>query len=369
MKITLYGLILLIVLIGVAVYAVLHQPSMGRLPTGERLKKVQASPNYRDGAFQNIQPTADLTNGATQWSILRDSLSNPNQRTSPAHVLPSVKTDLKQLPKDKNVLIWFGHASYFMQIDGKTYLIDPVLSGRASPIPFTVTAFKGTDIYTVDDLPEIDYLLITHDHWDHIDYPVIKKLQPKVKRIITGLGTGEHLASWGYDEGIITELDWHEQIQLHDGTTLTALPARHFSGRGFKRNQALWLSLALHTPSTRIYMSGDSGYGEHFKTIGAQHGPFDLAILENGQYNKSWEFIHSLPEQTAVAAREISAAAILPVHWGKFKLSLHDWDEPIERLITARQPSDPDLLTPMIGEPVWIGQKQTFSAWWRDVKP
>lgn len=366
MKTILYGVVVLAVIIGLAVYWILNQTSVGRLPTGERLKRVQASPNYKDGAFHNLTPTSDLTNGATYWTMLRDQFSNPNQRTSPDKALPSVKTDLKQLPKDKNVLIWFGHASYFMQLDGKTYLVDPVLSGRASPVPFTVTAFKGADIYTVDDLPEIDYLLITHDHWDHIDYPVIEKLKGKVKRIITGLGTGEHFASWGYDEKIITELDWHERVQLDDGTSLIAAPARHFSGRGLTRNQSLWLSLVLHTPTARIYVGGDSGYDAHYKTVGDTYGPFDLAILENGQYNKSWANIHSMPEETAIASREINAKAILPVHWAKFKLALHDWDDPIEQLIKARRADDPELLTPMIGEPVWIGQKQVFSQWWKN---
>lgn len=357
-----------VVIIALAIYLILNQAAMGAMPTGERLKRVLASPNYRDGEFQNLSPTPQITNEATYFTMLRDSLFNQNKRTRPSAALPSIKTDLKNLPKDKNTLIWMGHTSYFMQIDGKTYLMDPVLSGRASPVPFTVGSFAGTDIYTVDDLPAIDYLLISHDHWDHIDYPVIKQLQSKVGRVITGLGTGQHLVHWGYPESLITELDWYDSVDLDNGAKLIATPARHFSGRGLKRNQTLWLGFVLITPSTRLFISGDSGYDSHFKTIGERFGPFDLSILENGQYDKSWANIHSMPEETALAARELLTAAVLPVHWSKFKLALHDWDDPIERLIQAQIEGDPRLVTPMIGEPVYVGEFQSFSQWWRESK-
>jgi L-ascorbate metabolism protein UlaG (beta-lactamase superfamily) len=368
MKFFLLFLLLMLIVLLLAGALVLNQPAMGGLPTGARLAKVQASPNYRDGEFQNLSPTPERTNGATVPSMLSDMLFNPAKRVTPQGPLPSVKTDLKQLDRGQNTWIWLGHASYLMVLDGRTYLIDPVLSGRASPVPGTVASFAGTDIYEVDDLPPIDVLLITHDHWDHIDYPVIQALKGKVGRVITGLGTGEHFVRWGYDEALITELDWNDSLELAPGTRLTATPARHFSGRGLTRNQALWLSFVLHTPTARVFLGGDSGFDSHYKAIGDQHGPFDLAILENGQYNKSWALIHAMPEETAQASRDVKAKSVIPVHWGKFRLSLHDWDEPIERLIKARVEGDPTLLTPMIGEPVFIGKSQAFRAWWRDVK-
>ena len=368
MKFFFLFLLLMLIVLLLAGALVLNQPAMGGLPTGARLAKVQASPNYRDGEFQNLSPTPERTNGATIPSMLQDMLFNPAKRQTPTQALPSVKTDLKQLDRSQNTWVWLGHASYLMVLDGKTYLIDPVLSGRASPVPGTVTSFAGTDIYSVDDLPPIDVLLITHDHWDHIDYPIIQALKGKVGRVITGLGTGEHFARWGYDESLITELDWNDSIELAPGTRLTATSARHFSGRGFTRNQSLWLSFVLHTPTARVFLGGDSGYDSHYKAIGEKHGPFDLAVLENGQYNKSWALIHAMPEETAQASRDVKAKSVIPVHWGKFRLSLHDWDEPIERLIRARVEGDPTLLTPMIGEPVFIGKPQTFKAWWREVK-
>lgn len=366
MKIFLYILLFLAVIAGLGYYLIMHQTAMGRLPTGERLKRVQASPNYKDGAFQNLSFTPELTNNATYGSMVRDMLFNPNKRTAPTMALPSVKTDLHQLPEG-DVLVWLGHASYFMRLDGATYLIDPVLSGRASPVPFTVGSYAGTDPYQTLDFPAIDYLLISHDHWDHIDYPVIAQLKGKIKRVITGLGTGEHFAAWGFDEAMITELDWYDSVTLNNGAQLTATPARHFSGRGFNRNQSLWLSFVLQTSQRKLFLGGDSGYDSHFAKIGQQYGPFDLAILENGQYGKSWANIHSMPEETAQAARDLRTQVLLPVHWGKFTLALHNWDEPIERLIKAQVAGDPKLITPMIGEPVYLGQNQTFGQWWQDV--
>ena len=367
MKILLYILLALLIIAGVLYYFTVLQSAVGRLPTGERLKRVQASPNYHNGSFRNLSATPELTNNATYGSMLRDMLFNPNKRTTPKNQLPALKTDLHNLPADEDVFIWLGHASYFMRLDGASYLVDPVLSGRASPIPFTIGSYTGTDPYTVADLPEIDYLLITHDHWDHIDYPVIAQLKGKVKRIITGLGTGEHFVAWGYPDNLITELDWYDEIELDTGVRLTATPARHFSGRGFSRNQSLWLSFVLITPNRKLFLGGDSGYDNHFAQIGQKYGPFDLAILENGQYNKSWANIHSLPHETAQAARELNTRAMVAVHWGKFTLALHNWDEPIEQLIQARRDGDPELLTPMIGEPVFLGQNQEFSQWWRNV--
>lgn len=358
-------LLLLVVVVGLYVWAVLRQPAMGRLPTGARWARVQASPNFRRGAFQNLGPTSNNSNNTPGISILLKLFFGLGKRTSPKLPVPSVKSDLRLLERGINQVVWLGHASYFLWIDDKSYLVDPVLSGRASPVPFTVKAFAGTDIYTVDDLPPIDYLLITHDHWDHIDHPVIEALKEKVGRVITGLGTGEHFVRWGYDESQITELDWHESTPLTEGSTLHATPARHFSGRGLTRNQTLWLSFVLKTPSTSVFLGGDSGYGPHFKDIGRSHGPFDLAILENGQYNEAWPTAHCTPEQTLQASRDLKAKTLLPVHWGKFQLSTHEWDEPIIRLKKAHTYQDAHLLTPVIGEPVGIGMRQTFRSWWK----
>lgn len=286
----------------------------------------------------------------------------------PKSIIPSVKTDLKQLDSQQNVLIWFGHSSYFLQIDGKRILVDPVLSGSASPLPGGTQSFKGTDIYTPDDFPEIDYLFISHDHWDHLDYKTIKKIKPKIKKVITGLGMGEHLEYWGYDKEFIIEKDWNETIELDKGFTVHTTPARHFSGRGFTRNKALWLSFVLKTPSMNIFLGGDSGYDTHFAEIGKQFGPFDLAILENGQYDHRWKHIHMLPDEILTAAKELRAKRVLPVHSSKFVLSTHPWKEPLERISQNNVAENLNVITPMIGEVVNLKDpNQKFSKWWEAV--
>jgi L-ascorbate metabolism protein UlaG (beta-lactamase superfamily) len=250
-----------------------------------------------------------------------------------------------------------------MQLAGKKFLVDPVLSGNASPFNFTTKSFPGTDTYTADDFPAIDYLILSHDHWDHLDYNILLKLKSKIKKIVTGLGTGAHLERWGFSSSLIHELEWNEEFVFGD-LRITSVPARHFAGRGFKRNQALWSSFVLSLPGHKIFIGGDSGYDSHFKTIGQSFGPFDLAILECGQYNKSWKHIHMMPEEVVLAAEDLNARVLLPVHWGKFVLALHDWDEPIKRVMAEAQKRNMPVIHPMIGEKVVLKTNQHFSRWW-----
>ena len=347
----------------------MQQSKFGSTPKGARLRLIKQSPNYKDGKFQNQSPTPSLTEGATYSSVMKEFFFTKKERQKPVQPLPSVKTDLLSLKIDDNVLVWMGHSSYFIQVDGKTILVDPVLSGEASPLSFTTKSFSGTDIYTTDDIPAIDFLFISHDHWDHLDYDTLKKMQPKIKTIITGLGTGQHLERWGFKNEMMIEKDWNEHLDLADGFAVTVLPARHFSGRSFSRNNALWVSFALQTPSQKIHLGGDSGYDFHFKEIGKNHGPFDLAILECGQYDKNWKYIHMMPEEVVQAAQELQAKKLLAVHWGKFALGNHAWDDPIKRVYKAAQVNNMHLLTPMIGEKVNIDEsEQSFSAWWEGLK-
>jgi L-ascorbate metabolism protein UlaG (beta-lactamase superfamily) len=356
-----------ILIIIVSVYLFMHGAQFGANPLGESLQKIRASPNYRDGQFQNLSNTPQLTEGASFFKILKKFFFDKSELRTPPAPLPSIKTDLLNLNKDKNILVWFGHSSYFMQIDGRTFLVDPVFSGNASPLRFTTKSFKGSDIYSVSDFPEIDYLIISHDHWDHLDYRTILQLKLKVKRVVTGLGTAAHLISWGYDKNRIEEKDWNEQFTPEDGFTLNAVPARHFSGRGFKRNRSIWLSFVLTTASKKIFIGGDSGYDHHFADIGNQYGPFDLAILEDGQYNRYWKYIHMSPEETVQAALDLKTEKLLPVHWGKFSLSIHSWDEPILRIKKEAERRNVKLLHPMIGELVYLDSDQVFSSWWEGI--
>ena len=339
--------------------------SMGKNPSGERLKKVQRSPNYRDEVFQNLSVTTLMAGRGDLLKALIKFLNKP-KTVRPSKALPSVKTDLKNLPDGNPVLVWFGHSSYLLKIEGKHILVDPVFSGYASPFKMkSAKNFEGSNVYSVDDMPAIDVLLITHDHYDHCDYKTILKLDSKVKNIITSLGVGSHLEYWGINMSKVTELDWYGSTEI-DGMKFISQPARHFSGRGFTRSKTLWASFILKTKNCSIYIGGDSGYDTFFKEIGEKHGPFQLAILESGQYNEAWHSIHMMPEETVQASLDVKAQRLFPVHWGKFSLSLHPWNEPIERVMKKAEELKVDVAMPMIGEPVIVGEKYTTRAWWRE---
>ncbi|MBS1509632.1 MAG: MBL fold metallo-hydrolase [Bacteroidetes bacterium] len=364
-------IIFLIILAAIVlgIYFFMRSAPFGAIPAGERLNRIQLSPNYREKQFQNLNHTPQLAEGASFAKVTREFFFGKKERNKPARPLPSNKTDLMALQPDENVLVWMGHSSYYMQIDGKKMLVDPVFSGAASPISFTTRSFPGADIYTTDEIPALDFLFLTHDHWDHLDYDTVKKLQHKTNLIITGLGTAQHLQRWGFDMAKVIEKDWDQPADLGDGFSVTALPARHFSGRTFKRNTSLWASFALRTPQHHIYIGGDSGYDTHFKTIGNTHGPFDLAILECGQYNAYWKYIHMMPEETVQAAIDLDAKQLMPVHWAKFALSLHAWDEPINRVYKAARDNNMPLHTPMIGGKMYIDAPQpSYTKWWEGLE-
>ncbi len=351
------------------IFGVIKMARFGKMPSGERLAKTRQSPNFRDGAFQNQSVTPNFTGGATFAKVLKQVLFERPKRAKPVEEIPSMKTDLINLNPDENCLVWFGHSSYFMQLDGKRFLVDPVFSGSASPFSFMTRAFKGTDRYTTDELPFIDYLFITHDHYDHLDYKTVQLLIPKVGTIITGLGTGEHLEYWGYDPARIVEKDWNQHIDLTTGFSVDTIPSRHFSGRWFKRNQALWTSFVLQTPRHRIFIGGDSGYDKHFAEAGNAYGGFDLAILENGQYNTYWQYIHLMPYEILQAAKDLNAKRIFPVHSSKFALGPHEWDEPLKLITENNKKEKLNIITPMIGEKVNLDDPgQVFTNWWEGVE-
>lgn len=357
--------IIAVLVLGVTLF--MQTPRFGKHPKGDRLLQLEKSPNYKNGQFQNLSPTPMITEGASYWSMTLEFFTGKVKE--PQSLLPSTKTNLKALSPTEDVLVWMGHSSYFMQIGGKKVLVDPVFCGYASPVSFTTKAYAGSDVYTSDDIPDIDYLIITHDHWDHLDYKTIKALKPKIKQVICGLGNGAHFEHWRYESSQILERDWYESIQLDDGFQIHVTPARHFSGRGFKRNQALWASFVFVTPTTNIYIGGDSGYDKHFLEIGEKYGPFDLAILENGQYDKNWKYIHLMPGEHIKAANDLKVKTIFPVHSGKFTLGNHDWDEPLTKIVEYQGQDDLRILTPMIGEQVNLNDtNQQFTHWWRDVK-
>jgi L-ascorbate metabolism protein UlaG (beta-lactamase superfamily) len=367
--IVLYILVILILLFIVTTVLVMRTKPFGAKATGDRLARMQRSPHWANGQFNNLAPTPQFAEGVTMMDAMRDFFFTRNPHKTPPAPVPHVRTDLGNLYRSQNALVWFGHSSYFLLVEGKTFLIDPVLSGHASPFAFSTKAFPGSDAYKPADMPRIDYLLLTHDHWDHLDYKSLQELKPKVGHIITSLGNGAHLERWGFDPKAITELDWWEETTLPDGFRISAAPARHFSGRGFRRNGVLWNAFVLETAKRRLFLGGDSGPGDHFKTIADRWpGGFDLALLECGQYNKNWPYIHMTPEEGVTAAITLGARRLMPVHWGKFSLSLHDWDEPITRSSTEAEKRGLPILHPMIGELVNLDAVNEGKKWWKEVR-
>ncbi|QKG80711.1 MBL fold metallo-hydrolase [Tenuifilum thalassicum] len=350
------------ILLGIILF--INTERFGKIPSGERLERIKKSPNYKNGSFQNLQPTPMLSDGVGLFDVLFEYFyrSKPKEPTTK---LPSKRTDLKSISPKEDVLIWMGHSSYYFQINGIKFLVDPVLSGNASPVTFTTKAYDGADIYTADDIPKIDYLILTHDHWDHMDYRTLKRLKHKVKRIITGLGNGSHLERWGFSSDVIYEGDWFDSLTFNEELKIHVTPARHFSGRGLQRNKTLWASFVIKLPNYSVYVGGDSGYGTHFKEIGEKYGPFDLAVLENGQYDEKWKYIHMLPGEQLKAATDLKAKTVLPVHSSKFTLANHNWNEPLQKIAEKAMKFRYRVITPMIGEMVLLNDiNQKFSEWW-----
>lgn len=334
--------------------------TFGKNPSKEEISN---SANYNNGSFQNLSPTEVTLKDTSMLKMLKEYRNRPKD-TAPSKPLPSIKTDLKKFEAEKPTIVWFGHSSYLIKSKEISVLVDPVFNGYASPLPFFAKAFEGADEYGVDDFDKIDVLVLTHDHYDHLDFPTIKAIHPKVKHFITSLGVGSHLQYWGVPKEKITELDWWESKELHAELKFTAAPARHFSGRSLKRGQTLWSSFVLNIHNHQIYIGADSGYDSHFKTIGEKFNSFDFALLECGQYGKNWPYIHMTPEETLQAATDINTKVLMPVHWAKFTLALHPWNEPINRLVAAKDLFTNVITTPLIGEPVVLDSELPNQRWW-----
>ena len=335
----------------------------GRSPSGKHLERLKQSPNYKKGAFQNLSPTPMLPADVSYWKMTTEFLKKHPDRL-PSSAIPFVKTDLTKIDAGATTIIWFGHSSYLIRTENKNFLVDPVFSGNAAPLSFMVKAFRGSNNYKAEDMPTIDYLILTHDHYDHLDFKTIRKLKNKIGKIYCSLGISSHLKYWGVEINKITEMDWWETQTVEKNISLTAAPARHFSGRGIKRGQTLWSSFILKTSTHNLYLGGDSGYDAHFKEIGNRYGPFDLAILEAGQYNNMWPLIHMMPEETVQAAVDLKAKALLPVHWGKFTLAMHPWTDSIIRVLAKAQELNMQVFTPKIGQPLVLDDSFQSENWW-----
>ena len=353
-----------IVSIGLIVVVFIHQTKFGRTPKGERLERVKNSPNYYDGKFQNINATEQITSEKGFLGVISDFIFRKKERLYPENALPVMKTDLWKLDRDRDVIVWFGHSSYLLQTDGIRVLVDPVFY-EASPVSLYNKPFEGVNVFKPEDIPDVDYLVITHDHWDHLDYKTVIALKERIGKVVCGLGVGEHFEYWGFNTSDIIELDWQEDYADGNGVRIYCLPARHFSGRSLFPNQSLWASFLIDTRKSKVYIGGDSGYDTHYAEIGERFGPIDLAILENGQYDSDWSLIHALPEHIVKAFKELNAQSLFTVHHSKYALANHPWDEPLKNISSMAERDSIHLLLPMIGEEVELKDSVSYiNRWW-----
>lgn len=319
-----------------------------KLPTSAKLENIIKSKNYINGKFWNLSPTLELAENVSYIDLLKSQFLKRDKDNYPSIDIPSIKSDLHNIESWPSI-IWFWHSSYMIKIWGKNILVDPIFWWYASPVSFIVKNYNWSNIYTVDDLPDIDLLVITHDHYDHLDYNTVSRIIPKVKNIVTPLGVWSHLSYWWYDDDIIHELDRRSDIYIDD-FKITSTPTRHFSGRWLTRQKTLWSSFVLEFEAQKIYIWWDSWYDDHFKKIGDKFGNFDLAILECWQYNEHRKYIHMTPEEVVQAVIDLNAKLVLPVHRAKFTLALHAWYEPINRFTQKADESNISYITPMIWE-------------------
>ncbi len=364
--------ILFVILLAGGFLFTTFSPEFGGSASDAQKQAYAASGHFEDGLFVNETPTAMDMDWPTIKTLLRDYVVGvPN--LAPEKPLPVLKIDslsIANRPDTLTRLTWFGHSAFLLEIEGKNILLDPMFGDTPSPVslmgPHRFT--EGLPI-EIAALPTIDAVLFSHDHYDHLDYGSVIKLKDKVKDFYVPLGVGAHLTAWGVDENKIHEMNWWEETQ-QESLQIICTPARHFSGRGItNRFSTLWGSWIIKSATKNIYFSGDSGYGPHFKAIGEKYGPFDVAMMECGQYDLRWHNIHMLPEETALAAADLNARLMMPIHWGAFVLALHSWKDPVDRVtIKARELGMP-ITTPKIGQPIIIGQPNfPMERWWDALK-
>ncbi|HCX21093.1 MAG: hypothetical protein CMB80_20145 [Flammeovirgaceae bacterium] len=343
-------------------------PQFGAKPSGEHLQKIAQSSHYEKDQFVNLIETKMDMSFSNSWGMLKESLSSKN--TSPKEELDTFFGTEKPAANDSNIVVtWYGHSALLLEIEGKKIFLDPMLGPYASPVPIFGKRFKNAPTFDFDNIPQLDAVIYSHDHYDHLDYYTIKRIKDKVGHFYTPLGLGSHLKAWGVPEEKITELDWWDEARFGQ-FTFTATPARHFSGRGTDdRNKTLWASWVIQGEYNKIYFSGDGGYGPHFKEIGERMGPFDFAMMECGQYNERWEPIHMMPEQTVQASLDVKTKSMMPIHWGGFSLAPHEWFEPAERVAKAASEVNLELVTPKIGKAFSLSEDLPHGQWWEGYMP
>ncbi|MFB7738697.1 MBL fold metallo-hydrolase [Streptomyces sp. NPDC056112] len=353
----------------------LRPEAFGADPSGERMARIRRSPHFKDGVFQNPGgPARTRPSGSTPAFARRYLDKDERRRRAPRGTVPMHATTLADLAKPAATglrLTWMGHSSVLAEIDGQRVLFDPVWGERCSPFPFVGPRRLHPVPLPLAALGPVDVVVISHDHYDHLDLPTIKALAGTDTVFAVPLGVGAHLEHWGVSADRLRELDWHEATKI-GGLTLTATPARHFCGRALRNTQhTLWASWAVAGEEHRIYHSGDTGYFDGFRQIGADHGPFDATMIQIGAYSEFWPDIHMTPEEGVRAHLDLQGntpcGVLLPIHWGTFTLAPHAWAEPGEWTKDAAEEAGQAVALPRPGEPFEPAGKVPAEPWWRPV--
>lgn len=361
----------LLALITISVLAFLQfDPVFGGQPDAQSLKKIHASPHFSNGRFHNFEPTSSEGGGTPiknkpnifKWLY---SILQPKTGKHPTASIPAVKFELAKLKNEH--FVWFGHSTVLMRLADQTILFDPVFT-RASPIFIGGNPYPADYSVNAKDIPLLDAVVISHDHYDHLDEVAIRQLTSSTAQFYVPLGVKAHLQRWGVPNEKIKELDWFESAKF-GALTFTLLPSRHYGGRRFDTKfTTLWGAWAVRSPHFSVYFSGDSGYGKHFAQAHERFGDFDVVFIENGSYNPdSWPDHHMTPEQSVQASLDLGARLTVPIHWGRFDMAYHPWKEPIERFTQAAALRELTIATPKIGEIFSIHHPPT-TAWWETIE-
>jgi len=349
----------------------LKLPVFGGHPSAEDRERFASSIafNQSKGIFENRRPELleQMRSDSLSFELLKEWFSM-RDAAEPADKLPEQMPDLAEFvePAEKTKLIWLGHSTFLLNIDGVIVLVDPVFSDYASPLSFAAQRFQAS-VLSLDDLPQIDVILISHDHYDHLDQDSIEYFTQSKTQFVAPLGVGTHLKRWGIRAERIVEKDWWESHRVNT-VEFTAAPAQHFSGRdGINNDETLWASWVITSSQSRLFYSGDSGYDIHFKEIGERYGPFDLSIMENGQYAEAWASVHMFPKETLQAHVDVRAEYLMPVHWGMYELAFHTWYEPVDTLARLAQEKGIELVTPIFGQLVVLDNSVETERWWEDL--